>query len=93
MRNWFRLQLIRLGLVPSEVLVVKSEWGFVQHLDDLARRSECSRAEVIRRAIGLYAHALSEAKEGRLPVFIPEGKQDVPPRRNEQLRTSLDGIR
>ena len=71
--NWFKKLLAKLGLIkyyPVKTLELTTGNNFIAYLDDLAVRSQCSRAEVFRRAIGLYAHALSEAEQGRVPVFV-----------------------
>jgi hypothetical protein len=71
--NWFNKFLDKLGLIklyPVSTFVLTADNDFPAFLDDLAVRSCCSRAEVIRRAIGLYAHALSEIEQGKVLIFV-----------------------
>jgi hypothetical protein len=57
-------------------LEIRAEDDFLARLDGLARASGTSKADVIHRAIGLYAQALKEAEEGRVIKFVPKSTHD-----------------
>jgi hypothetical protein len=59
-------------MAKTERLEIRAESGFIEQLDRLARESGTSKAEIIDRAVGLYAHALKEAKAGNIIEFRPE---------------------
>ena len=50
-------------------IVVNADENFLTELDSLAANSNCSRAEIIDRAIQLYAKALDQAKQGKVIEF------------------------
>jgi len=57
---------------PSkETLVFESTRDFVKWLDNLAKESKVTRAEVIRRSLGLYAWAQEEAEKGNVLQPVP----------------------
>lgn len=43
---------------------------FLDVIDRLAKETQSTRSDVIRRALTLYARAVQEAKEGRLLQFV-----------------------
>jgi len=51
-------------------LEIRAEEGFINELNRLATASGITRAEVIDRAIGLYATALSEVEQGKTLKFV-----------------------
>lgn len=53
-----------------KVLDLIVEEGFIIELDRLAEASETTRAEVIDRAIGLYATLVREAEQGKTIQFV-----------------------
>ena len=57
-------------------LEIRAEDDFLARLDGLARASGTSKADVIHRAIGLYAQALKEAEEGRVIEFVTKSKHN-----------------
>jgi predicted DNA-binding protein len=44
---------------------------FIKSLEDLAKRTNRSRAEVIRDAMNLYIRAMDEWDKGRGVTFVP----------------------
>ena len=50
-------------------IVVNADESFLTELDSLAANSNCSKAEIIDRAIQLYAKALDQAKQGKVIEF------------------------
>lgn len=61
-------------MAKSGRLEIRAEDQFLLSLDQLAQASGTSKADVIHRAVGLYAQALKEAKEGRVIQFVPENE-------------------
>jgi len=58
--------------LPSmERLEFEASQSFVKGLDALAKESEVSRAEIIRRSVNLYALAVEEAEKGNIIEFVP----------------------
>jgi predicted transcriptional regulator len=55
-------------------LEIRAEDQFLKRLEDLASASRTSKADVIHRAIGLYAQALKEAEQGKVIKFVPENE-------------------
>ena len=51
-------------------LEIQAEEGFINELNRLAGASGTTRAEVIDRAIGLYAIALREVEQGKTLKFV-----------------------
>lgn len=51
-------------------LEIRAEEGFINELNRLAEASGTTRAEVIDRAIGLYATALREVEQGKTLKFV-----------------------
>jgi hypothetical protein len=51
-------------------LEIRAEEGFINELNRLAEASGTTRAEVIDRAIGLYATALQEIEQGKTIKFV-----------------------
>jgi hypothetical protein len=56
-------------------LEIRAEEGFINELNRLAEVSGTTRAEVIDRAIGLYATALQEIEQGRVIKFASPDPQ------------------
>ncbi len=52
--------------------ILSAENTFAKKLDQLATASGTSTAEVLRRAIGLYAEALKQAEEGKTIKFVED---------------------
>lgn len=48
---------------------IRAEEAFIRRLEELAIASGTSKADVIDRAVGLYAHALKQAQEGKEIYF------------------------
>jgi hypothetical protein len=61
-------------MAKRERLEICAESGFIEKLDRLAKESGTSKAEIIDRAIGLYARALKEAQAGNVIQFVPENE-------------------
>lgn len=59
-------------MAKTERLEIRAASGFIEKLDRLAKESGTSKAEIIDRAVGLYAHALEEAQAGNVIEFRPE---------------------
>jgi hypothetical protein len=53
---------------------IRAEDQFLVSLEQLAQASGTSKADVIHRAVGLYAQALKEAEEGNVIQFVPENE-------------------
>lgn len=53
---------------------LRAEASFVEELERLATASGTSKAEIIDRAIGLYAEALKQAENGKEITFIERDK-------------------
>lgn len=51
-------------------LEIRAEAGFLEELNRLAEASGTTRAEVIDRAVGLYAKALAEIEQGKTIQFV-----------------------
>ncbi len=47
---------------------------FIQALDGMARQEGSNRADIVRRAVGLYARAQVEAAQGRFLAFAKVGE-------------------
>jgi hypothetical protein len=59
--------------MKTERLALRVSDEFLEGLDSLASSEDLNRAEVVRRAVALYAFARKEAEEGRrLGFFIEE---------------------
>lgn len=54
----------------SKRLEIRAEQGFIDELNRLAKASGTTRAEVISRAISLYATALREVERGKVLKFV-----------------------
>lgn len=54
----------------TQRLEIRAEEGFIKELNRLAEESGTTRAEVIDRAIGLYATALHEVQQGKTIQFV-----------------------
>ena len=63
---------IRTHIMKTERLALRVSDAFLDGLDELAHAEDLNRAEVIRRAVALYAFAKKEAKEGRRMGFFVE---------------------
>ena len=48
---------------------IRAEESFLKKLEELAKASGTSKADVIDHAVGLYAHALEQAIEGKEMFF------------------------
>lgn len=68
-------------IMKTERLALRVSDAFLDGLDELAHAEDLNRAEVIRRAVALYAFAKKEAKEGRRMGFFVE--EDGEPRIKE----------
>jgi len=51
-------------------LEIRAEASFLDELNRLAEASGTTRAEVIDRAVGLYAKALAEIEQGKIIKFV-----------------------
>ena len=58
--------------MKTERLALHVSEAFLEGLDELAEAEDLNRAEVVRRAVALYAFARKEAKEGRRMAFFVE---------------------
>ena len=56
--------------IKTKRLEIRAEEGFINELNRLAEASGTTRAEVIDRAIGLYATALQEIEQGKTIKFV-----------------------
>jgi predicted transcriptional regulator len=61
-----------------KTLEIRAEEGFIEELDRLAEASGTTRAEVIDRAIRLYATALEAIEQGKTIQFVTQ-----PPEENQ----------
>jgi hypothetical protein len=50
---------------------LRAKEGFIEELDRLATASGTSKADIIDRAVNLYARAWAEAEEGKVIQYIP----------------------
>ena len=57
-------------MAKTKRLEIRAEEGFINELNRLAEASGTTRAEVIDRAIGLYATALHEVEQGKTLKFV-----------------------
>lgn len=55
---------------------LRAEASFVEELERLAAASGTSKAEIIDRAIGLYAEALKQAENGMNIRFVPQDEDE-----------------
>lgn len=55
-------------------LEIRAKETFLRKLEELATASGTSKADVIDRAVGLYAHALEQAQEGKDIYFALPSK-------------------
>ena len=76
-----RLLHSRTHIMKTERLAIRVSDAFLDGLDELAHAEDLNRAEVIRRAVALYAFAKKEANEGRRMGFFVE--EDGEPRIKE----------
>ncbi len=53
---------------------IRAEESFLEKLQELATASGTSKADVIDHAVGLYAHALEQAMEGKEMYFESRDK-------------------
>ena len=58
--------------MKTERLALHVSEAFLEGLDELAEAEDLNRAEVVRRAVALYAFARKEAQEGRRMGFFVE---------------------
>lgn len=58
--------------MKTECLALRVSDAFLEGLDELAEAEDLNRAEVVRRAVALYAFARKEAQEGRRMGFFVE---------------------
>ena len=61
-------------MAKTERLEIRAEDKFISSLEELAKASGTSKADIIHRAVGLYAQALKEAEEGNVIQFVPENE-------------------
>lgn len=65
-------------MAKNERLALRVSDAFLSGLDQLSEEEQSSRADVIRRAVALYAFARDEARQGRkLGFFTEEGGRQV----------------
>ena len=55
----------------TERLELRAEKAFIDSVEELATISQTSKAEIIRRAVNLYAYAVEEAKKGNRLAPLP----------------------
>jgi hypothetical protein len=55
----------------TERLELRAEKAFIDSVEELAAISHTSKAEIIRRAVNLYAYAVEEAKKGNTLISQP----------------------
>jgi predicted transcriptional regulator len=55
-----------------KTLEIRAEEGFMEELNRLAEASDTTRAEVIDRAIRLYATALEAIEQGKTIQFVTQ---------------------
>jgi hypothetical protein len=67
--------------MKTERLALRVSDAFLEGLDELADAEGLNRAEVVRRAVALYAFARKESEEGRRMGFFVE--EDGEPRIKE----------
>jgi hypothetical protein len=60
----------------SEYWEVQARLGFMTVLSDLGERSGATPAQVLDRAVGLYAHAVQQAEEGKVIAFVTEEQRE-----------------
>ena len=61
-------------MAKTERLEIRAEDKFISSLEQLAQASGTSKADIIHRAVGLYAQALKEAEVGNVIQFVPENE-------------------
>jgi hypothetical protein len=61
---------------------------FIKSLEDLAKRTNRSRAEVIRDAMNLYIRAMDEWDKGRGVTFVPMA--EVQPNTKTEASTAVN---
>jgi hypothetical protein len=65
-------------MAQSERLALRVNDAFLNGLDQLTQAEGSSRAEIVRRAVALYAFAKQEESQGRrLGFFTEEGGRQV----------------
>jgi predicted transcriptional regulator len=65
-------------MAKNERLALRVSDAFLSGLDQLSEEEQSSRADIIRRAVALYAFARDEARQGRkLGFFTEEGGRQV----------------
>lgn len=57
-------------MAKTKRLEIRAEESFVKKLEELAKASGTSKADIIGRAVGLYARAWEEAEHGRSISFV-----------------------
>lgn len=60
-----------------KTLEIRAEEGFIEELDRLAEASGTTRAEVIDRAIRLYATALEAIEQGKTIQFVTHPPEET----------------
>ncbi len=55
--------------IKTKRFEIRVEDSFLQKLEELSKSSGTSKADVIDHAVGLYAHALEQAMEGKEMYF------------------------
>jgi len=61
-----------------KTLEIRAEEGFIEELNRLAEASGTTRAEVIDRAIRLYATALEAIEQGKTIQFVTQPPEENP---------------
>ena len=70
-------------------LEIRADEGFIDELDRLANASGISKSAVIDRAVGLYAHALKKAQEGKDIKFVDVG-EDLSPSTQKVVNAAVE---
>lgn len=64
-------------MAKTKRLEIRADESFIEKLEYLAKASKTSKADIIDRAIVLYANALEEAERGNTITFVP-AREDSP---------------
>jgi hypothetical protein len=74
-------------MAKTERLEFRTDLGFINLIQELADKDGVTRAEIVRRAIGLYAWAADEAEKGR--VLTPTSPTSNPTKTHKTEETYL----
>jgi hypothetical protein len=79
-------------MAKTERLEFRTDPGFINLIQELADKDGVTRAEIVRRAIGLYAWAADEADKGR--VLTPTSPTSGPTKTHKtQKKENNNGIK